>query len=751
MAENIFAKAYKPSPRKSILEELSVMEELKVLRSLPTLKDVYKGFLYRQNELKLKNGNVLPKFCDVANLVLEDIRKTWVFASLESVLLGKERIIVMIQKLVKRVSDLKAQPKSRLTSPSYVAKLEVLVKEADQLFDVSSCKCTFVLPEGMTENDIPCSNKWRTKVSCQCPLEKRVHPRELQFLLDQRGNRSMRIGSLDQNVTAHNLKIQANRVCPSSSIISKIEATETELESEQNDESSNSDDPDYCSDDNTKDVDSSLANDAICKLTDRRNVGLRSATEILNEAATSLQSPSSKLSHMTLYRKKNKLRESSLVNNDGTLNEVNFQVCFDGKKVFNMERFASLAVSKMGCFFQSLKTFRTKESCTASKYTEHLISSLQQPKNLLCVLADTTSVNTGTKGGIFHLLELYMKQNIGQDILALECLFHVNELLLHKVMTFYDGVSSSPNSLRADAVFNLIGKINQADLSPERLLDFSQCNIKPIESAQHFLSNLLDRLVANDISDKATVRDDQATMLVLACSTFRSIPPASSSKSNYYKYIYYKQETLSHARWITTCNGYLRIKLFNLFDLSQPQKLALDNIVQFILDVYAPAFCNIFQHPSAVSGPKIVLDIRNMMKASGEVSLPAKSCFLRHAVSWMNPKVVGLSLLDENPPIVDLSRLANYTEPDTLDLLWSNCPLASFFSSASATSPCLTLGTPEDWKSFRNNNMSCERLIRQITVCIVEKRVKDCTDKQSDSERKSIDDKIRGYISHAFY
>ena len=70
--------------------------------------------------------------------------------------------------------------------------------------------------------------------------------------------------------------------------------------------------------------------------------------------------------------------------------------------------------------------------------------------------------------------------------------------------------------------------------------------------------------------------------------------------------------------------------------------MALDNIVQFILDVYAPAFCNIFQHPSAVSGPKIVLDIRNMMKASGEVSLPAKSCFLRHAVSWMSPKVVAL-------------------------------------------------------------------------------------------------------------
>jgi len=54
---------------------------------------------------------------------------------------------------------------------------------------------------------------------------------------------------------------------------------------------------------------------------------------------------------------------------------------------------------------------------------------LPKQENAVCVLADTTSLNTGTHGGIFRKLELHYQRQ-GKDVLALECLIHINELLL---------------------------------------------------------------------------------------------------------------------------------------------------------------------------------------------------------------------------------------------------------------------------------------------------------------------------------
>ena len=98
------------------------------------------------------------------------------------------------------------------------------------------------------------------------------------------------------------------------------------------------------------------------------------------------------------------------------------------------------------------------------------------------------------------------------------------------------------------------------------------------------------------------------------------------------------------------------------------------------------------------------------MIAAGEVALPAKKCFIDHAISWVNPKTVSLALLNSCPPNIDIANLAT-EQIDTRELLWSNSPLVEFFNIISASSPCLTRGTYDDWRSFRNNNMPVERLI----------------------------------------
>jgi len=252
-----------------------------------------------------------------------------------------------------------------------------------------------------------------------------------------------------------------------------------------------------------------------------------------------------------------------------------------------------------------------------------------------------------------------------------------------------------------------------------------------------FLSSVLD-MTCNLTAQDNKIRDDQATLLVLACATFREIPPKQQGKCNMSKYLHFAQETTGHARWLTTANGYLRIKHFHIGNLKASQLVVLNKIVQFIVDVYVPSFFQIYLHPSAVEGPSVVLKIRNFMKAC-EVSCPAKKCFITHGAKWLNPTTAALGALDEN---IDVSKVSTTTTPDTKALLWSHRPLTAFFDATSAASPCLTTGSLEDWKAFRNNNMSCERLIGQVKETINKKKVSDTHD---------VDIKLKGYINHAFY
>ena len=107
-------------------------------------------------------------------------------------------------------------------------------------------------------------------------------------------------------------------------------------------------------------------------------------------------------------------------------------------------------------------------------------------------------------------------------------------------------------------------------------------------------------------------------------------------------------------------------------------------------------------------------------------------------------------LHDENPPDIDLQRIA-VRNPDIGYLLWSNRPISAFFGPESAASPFLNVGSKEVWKSFRNSNLSCERLIGYIKNCIVNKNLRDSQDQQSDEELKVFDQRVLEFINHGYY
>ena len=185
--------------------------------------------------------------------------------------------------------------------------------------------------------------------------------------------------------------------------------------------------------------------------------------------------------------------------------------------------------------------------------------------------------------------------------------------------------------------------------------------------SKKLLSEFLEGVAHTPISKK-TIRDDQACLLVLTCATFRDIPP------NLKKYLFYAQEVIFHARWMTKANGYLRILLFSRFTLDLDQLKTLQSICKFIIDVYTPMFTSIFTHPSVVDGPKLTLLNRDLLLASEpEIAEPAWPSFLRHGSLWVSPKNVALASLSDEPPVLPSNVRKMLHCPSILNRLRTCC------------------------------------------------------------------------------
>ena len=459
-------------------------------------------------------------------------------------------------------------------------------------------------------------------------------------------------------------------------------------------------------------------------------------------AAKNLGEPEAKRHYSNVYRNQIKSRFKFLEEDRTKLrNAVFHQLCFDGKKLFDRERLAIISNFIDGTIFTALKTFRKTERVTGENCFNSIKQLVEEEiyQNIICLMSDTTALNTGSKQGICTRLSNDINKNFGHDVMVLECLYHTNELYLKEVIKAFDGDTASPETLEEGAVFNLIHKIKKFDLKEANL---KNCSIKPSEKSSQILSNFLE-YAASQKSSKKSIRDDQAVLLVLSCRTFCQIPMKLK------KYLYYQQESIHHARWMTVANGYLRILNFNLFNLDEDQTESLLNICQFVLDVYVPLFCSIYLNPSVVEGPHLTLLTRDLMKASNpEIVAYAKPTFIRHGSLWVSPKNVGLSCFSKSPPVnvADIKKITT-TNVQTKSLLWSNKPLRSFFENITQCSPCFSIAQPEVWKSFKNNQMANERCIGYVKQCVLNKKVVDSVDDDTDEAIAHVDKMIKGYVA----
>ena len=208
---------------------------------------------------------------------------------------------------------------------------------------------------------------------------------------------------------------------------------------------------------------------------------------------------------------------------------------------------------------------------------------------------------------------------------------------------------------------------------------------------------------------------------------------------NLEQYLFHRQETISQSRWCTTASGYLRLFLFDIFELDNNSYQKLEKIISFIVNVYVPIFIKVNLHPRVPQGPENVLFARDLMKSFG-VPDTVKEVFLNHAEQWLCPMNAAVIVHKENPTISskDIKKI-RVTSVNTRDLCWGNRQIRSFLSVESACAPCISTGSSEFWRSIDNHNRSSERYIGKMGLVFKKGWVRD-------NNNQTVDDRVRGYV-----
>ena len=217
---------------------------------------------------------------------------------------------------------------------------------------------------------------------------------------------------------------------------------------------------------------------------------------------------------------------------------------------------------------------------------------------------------------------------------------------------------------------------------------------------------------------KLSFRCDHMCLLALVAYLLMDVP------ENLKPLLFYRQEIISHARWLTTASGYLRMFIFG-YCVEPVQISRLQRMVSFIVCVYLPAFFAIHLKSSAAEGPSVVLFTKDLLLAYKEVDLPVFEAiwkhFVQHASQWLSPKNIALSVHAEVPPYT-VDAVKEKAFPKHVDIrraLLKRKQLQDFITEESKFSPCIACFLfPMFWKSTDNNNRSTEQFIGRLKLIV---------------------------------
>ncbi|CAH0562737.1 unnamed protein product [Brassicogethes aeneus] len=619
---------------------------------LPTYADVIKSYLYiRQTLMGSAPNGAEPTLGNIADILIEELKVIWAKASVPVV--TDQQILHMIKQYHEKLRNLKKPLKSRYndTLRQKVIKFRDIAEK--KLFDISSCKCVdFSL--------------------CKC--KNKVPVREREFLVDQRTDRKMFIGSIDplatksiqrslhrkdlekrslpststssvleielpldfkkttvtDNDCGFNAKQEASpqvevRSLPSTSTSSVLEI-ELPLDCEKTTYN-------YCAFNAKQEASSQVEVSSkqmriklpsLAQACDRTGVSDRSAaiiaSAVLKDIGLITSEEASKIIDRSKIRRERKRTRSTLrsqLKQDKVFSQA---IYFDGRKD------NTLVQRSIGN--KNHRTTVSEEhivivSEPGSKYFGHITVPCGTAKaiseNLIEFLQqqmDLTNLvaigcdGTAVNTGIHNGVNRRLELYLGRPLQWFICMLHANELPLRHLMKHLDGETTGPSGFSGE-----IGKKLQS------------CELLPVTDFQRIPTELPE-------IDLKLLSTDQKYLYNISLSI--SSGDISEGLANT------QPGKMAHSRWLTTANRVLRLYVAT----SDPSE-NLKYLTEYILKVYVPTWFSIKVCPEVKYGPRHLL---NLIKRSRYMP-----CHLRDIVD----KIIQINGYFAHPENILLAMLAD--------------------------------------------------------------------------------------------
>ena len=198
------------------------------------------------------------------------------------------------------------------------------------------------------------------------------------------------------------------------------------------------------------------------------------------------------------------------------------------------------------------------------------------------IRGDSTSLNSGIWGGVFHSVE----KLLGRPLNWVVCGLHLNELPLRHLITGLDGRTCSDTGFTGP-----LGKAldDVTDLPIKK-------NFKKVTCGSELIS--LSTEVVNDLSS-----DQKYGYEIVSAIRAGSLSPRLADLDI---------GPVNHSRWLTTANRFLRMWVSqHKFKGKEAKNLKL--IVEYIVGVYYPTWFNYKVRNHWIEGPRYALNSCNSL------------------------------------------------------------------------------------------------------------------------------------------
>jgi hypothetical protein len=549
-------------------------------RQLPTKDEVFRCYLWHRSNL-FEQGEKSSSTKQIVKLVADDVINIWNKGSIP--VIAYRSVLKALEKLIEKGKDLQKYLTDKRSSTSF----QVDESRFRELFDICPCKC---LNKGILARD-----------QCQCAIKVPVV--EWDFWRDQKSDRKMVIGPVDEEITAalqkrcerleRQERYRQSVLQQASTSTAGVEQDSSSTPSESSPENSGGEDEVSTDSTRNKSTDSDCDSSSyeqnrrqypnLCEIMERSGLSNRDACNIINACLQDMglnQSENlleaSKLRRQRTYWRKKEVSQHSqtlqrllCIGFDGRRDETRV---LEGDKVTRTRKEDHYVVVAFPQ--QQYVDHVSPQSGTSSDISAELLSVIkhtQSTDSLWAVTCDSTNVNTGEHNGVIRRIEL----SLNRPLQWLVCMLHLNELPFREVFKVIDGETSGPMGLKGPVGSHL---------------DFDPCKL-PIVPFVKITGNVhdVDDNVMTDLSQ------DQKYLLRACLAVQCGQEDAKSSDLEFLQTA--SPGALCHARWLTRANRTLRLYMGTKNPSSELQK-----IVSFIVVVYAPTWFQIKSHPHSCDG-----------------------------------------------------------------------------------------------------------------------------------------------------